>query len=59
MTNDQGGIDVVRRSSFVGNEMSYQSPARANHRYFKESLALDWACLQEPACALMRRAAIR
>jgi hypothetical protein len=59
MTNDQGGIDVVRRSSFVGNEMSYQSPGRARHRYFKESMALDYACSQQPAYALARRAAIR
>jgi hypothetical protein len=49
----------VRRSSFVGNEMSYQSPARARHRYFKENLALDYACSQQPAYALARRAAIR
>jgi len=34
--------------------MSYQSPARANHRYFKENLTLDCACLQQPACAPAR-----
>jgi len=39
--------------------MSYQSPARARHRYFKESLALDCARTQQLAWALAWRAPIR
>jgi hypothetical protein len=35
--------------------MSYQSSPHLNHRYFKESLTLDCARSQQPACASAQR----